>query len=77
MRQRDDVPFATALNLLRTRTQEEPLAMETLNTIIDCIREGPDDVLHVFSTNDEVNTHNLKMLMDKCNDLKEINAKDY
>lgn len=77
MRQRDDVPFATALNLLRTRTLEEPLAAETINTVNECIREGPEDVLHVYSTNDEVNTYNLDMLKQKCKDLKQIDAKDY
>lgn len=51
--------------------------MEILNMIIDCIREGLDDVFYVFLINDEVNIYNLKMLMDKCNDLKEINVKDY
>lgn len=51
MRQRDDVPFARALNLLRTRTLEEPLANETFDIVNECIREGPEDVLHVYSTN--------------------------
>lgn len=77
MRQRDDVPFATALNLLRTRTLEEPLANETIDLVHECIREGPEDVLHVYSTNNEVNAYNLRMLYHKCEDFKEIIAKDY
>lgn len=77
MRQRDDVPFAEALNLLRTRTTEEPLANENLGIVNECIREGPESVLHVYSTNDEVNAYNLKMLRQSCNELKEIHAKDY
>lgn len=77
MCQCDDLPFASALNLLRTRTLEEPLANETLDIVNECIREGPDDVLHVYSTNDEVNAYDLKMLIHKCEDLKEIMAHDY
>nr|XP_034317093.1 uncharacterized protein LOC117686351 [Crassostrea gigas] len=77
MRQRNDVPFARALNLLRTRTLEDPLANETLDTVNDCIRDGPEDVLHVYSTNDEVNNYNLNMLEKKCKDFKQIDAKDY
>lgn len=77
MRQRDDVPFAKALNLLRTRTTEEPLANETLEIVNECIREGPESVLHVYSTNDEVNAYNLKMLRQTCKELKEIHAKDF
>lgn len=56
---------------------EEPLANETFDIVNECIREGPDDVLHVYSTNNEVNEYNLKMLRHKCEDFKEIIARDY
>ncbi|XP_062579865.1 uncharacterized protein LOC134241859 [Saccostrea cucullata] len=77
MRQREDVPFATALNNLRIRESDQTIENETQLIIADCIREGPEDVLHVFSTNEEVNTYNVTMLRKSCEDLVEIEAQDY
>lgn len=77
MRQREDIPFASALNSIRTRLVKEPMIEETKLILNDCIREGPDDVLHVYSTNDEVNDFNLKMLRKTCEDLVEIHAEDF
>jgi hypothetical protein len=77
MRQREDVAFAAVLNLLRIRTSEEPISDEALATLQERIREGPDDVLHVYSTNEEANEYNLKMLNGSCEELLEVDAKDY
>ncbi|XP_061170933.1 uncharacterized protein LOC133180419 [Saccostrea echinata] len=77
MRQREDKAFATVLNSLRVRTCEEPLSDEALETLRECIREGPDDVLHVYSTNQEANEFNLKMLHGNCEELIEVHADDY
>ncbi|XP_061185136.1 uncharacterized protein LOC133193183 [Saccostrea echinata] len=77
MRQRDDLSFAEVLNSLRVRERDQPLTQEQTTMLEDCIREGPEDVLHVFSTNEEVNTFNLTMLKRSCEDLLEINAQDY
>lgn len=77
MRQREDIQFANALNSLRTRVLKQPLSEETNSILNDCIREGPDDVLHVYSTNNEVNEFNLTMLRKSCNDLVEIDAQDF
>ncbi|XP_065942854.1 uncharacterized protein [Magallana gigas] len=77
MRQRQDIPFAEALNTLRTRDIKQPLEDQTNSILHECIREGPDDVLHVYATNDEVNAYNLTMLRKKCEDLVEINAQDF
>ncbi|XP_052681371.1 uncharacterized protein LOC128162243 [Crassostrea angulata] len=77
MRQREDLSFAGVLNSLRVRQKDEPLTQEQRTMLEECIREGPEDVLHVFSTNEEVNTFNLTMLKKTCEDLLEINAKDY
>ncbi|XP_062597817.1 uncharacterized protein LOC134259232 [Saccostrea cucullata] len=77
MRQRKDMPFATALNSLRTRDVDQPLDSETQCMIHDCIRDGPEDVLHVYPTNDEVNSYNLTMLKKSCEDLVEIEAHDF
>lgn len=43
----------------------------------ECVREGPEDVLHAYATNDEVNNYNLKMLRKSCDDFVEIDAQDF
>ncbi|XP_052719793.1 uncharacterized protein LOC128191648 [Crassostrea angulata] len=77
MRQREDIPFAEALNTLRTREIKQSLEEQTNSILRECIREGPDDVLHVYATNDEVNAYNLTMLKKKCEEFVEINAQDF
>lgn len=77
MRQREDVPFAMFLNTLRIRTKGEKLLEETKGMLKSCIREGPEDALHVYSTNDEVNSFNLTMLKKTSVELVQIDALDY
>lgn len=77
MRQRDDLSFAEVLNSFRIRERDEQLTQQQSNLLQECIREGPEDALHVFSTNEEVNAFNLTMLKRSCKDLLEINAQDY
>lgn len=77
MRQREDVPFSMFLNTLRIRTKGENMSEETKCMLKDCIREGPDDVLQVYSTNDEVNCFNLTMLKKTSDELVQIDALDY
>ena len=77
MRQREDLKFASALNSLRVRTEVEPIPEDTKKLLQDCIKEGPDDVLHVYPTNGEANEYNLGMLQRSCEDLTEVQAEDY
>ncbi|XP_078320120.1 uncharacterized protein LOC144621199 [Crassostrea virginica] len=77
MRQREDVAFATALNSLRDRLGNQLMKKETTVMLNDCIREGPEDALHVYATNEEVNEYNLSMLRKSCDDLVEIDAQDF
>ncbi|XP_062614203.1 uncharacterized protein LOC134275940 [Saccostrea cucullata] len=77
MRQREDISFAIALNSLRSREIKEPLEYETNSILKECVREGPNDVLHVYATNDEVNAYNLTMLRRTCEDIVEIDAQDF
>ncbi|XP_078328197.1 uncharacterized protein LOC144623625 [Crassostrea virginica] len=77
MRQREDIAFANVLNSLRIRTSEEPMSNEAKQTLRECIREGPEDALHVYSTNQEANEYNLKMLRGNSEELIELHAKDY
>lgn len=77
MRQKEDLSFAKILNSLRVREKNDPLTQQQSDFLENCIREGPDDVLHVYSTNEEVNTFNLSMLRRTCEDLLEIDAQDF
>ncbi|XP_062567225.1 uncharacterized protein LOC134229488 [Saccostrea cucullata] len=77
MRQKEDLSFAKILNSLRVRLLDEPLTQDQNDMLDDCVRDGPEDALHVFSTNEEVNTYNLSMLRKSCDNLLEIDAKDY
>ena len=77
MRQREDVEFAGMLNCLRIRTKEEVLDTKLIEHFRECVREGPEDVLHIFATNDEVNDFNLSMLTRSSVELVEIKAKDF
>ena len=77
MRQREDIPFASALNSLRNRLRDQPMEEETKVILNDCIREGPEDALHVYATNEEVNEYNLTMLRKRCDNLVEIDAQDF
>ena len=77
MRQREDVPFAIALNSLRSRLQKQPLDEETNSILNDCVREGPENILHVYATNEEVNEFNLTMLRKSCAELVEVEANDF
>nr|XP_022298213.1 uncharacterized protein LOC111107339 [Crassostrea virginica] len=77
MRQREDVAFATSLNSLRNRLGDQPMKRETTVMLNDCIRKGPEDALHVYATNEEVNEYNLTMLRKSCDDLVEIDAQDF
>ncbi|XP_062573153.1 uncharacterized protein LOC134235086, partial [Saccostrea cucullata] len=77
MRQKEDASFAEWLNSLRVRQTNEPLTEEQNLMLERCLREGPEDVLHVFCTNEEVNTFNLTMIRKTCEDLLEIDAEDY
>ena len=77
MRQREDVEFAGMLNCLRMRTKEEVLDTKLIEHFRECVREGPEDVLHIFATNDEVNDFNLSMLTRSSVELVEIKAKDF
>lgn len=45
--------------------------------LIECVREGLEDVLYIYVINDEVNFYNLIMLEKNCMDFVEIDVKDF
>ena len=77
MRQREDMSFAAALNSLRTRIQKQPIDEETNAILNECVKEGPENILHGYATNEEVNIFNLTMLRKSCEDLVELEAQDF
>ena len=77
MRQREDLLFAEMLNTIRTRTSDMSFPKEVRDMLLECTREGPPDVLHVYATNKEVNNYNIDMLKSVCSDYREILAKDF
>ncbi|KAI4871520.1 hypothetical protein NFI96_008876 [Prochilodus magdalenae] len=81
MRQKEDVAFAEMLNRLRVKKKSESLcdgdrnllATRTFAKKADC----PTDVLHIFATNKEVNSHNCETISALCPSITKIDAEDY
>lgn len=62
MRQRGDVYFVELLNRLLVKKGNEKLSQSDNELLQHCIRESPDEALHIFSTNDEINAYNNEMI---------------
>ncbi|XP_063426085.1 uncharacterized protein LOC134709887 [Mytilus trossulus] len=77
MRQREDGLFAKLLNRLRVKQKNESLSYSDKDTLKQCIGDGPDEVLHIYSTNAEVDTFNKEMILKLCTESKLIEAEDY
>jgi hypothetical protein len=79
MRQKDDMEFANILNSLRTKQKCDVLdpphevALMSRNNRPDT----PNEALHVFARNRDVDEHNLNMLQDKCSNISLLKALDY
>ncbi|XP_078311297.1 uncharacterized protein LOC144618640 [Crassostrea virginica] len=57
--------------------QKQPIDEETNSILNECVREGPENILHVYATNEEVNEFNLTMLRKSCAELVEVEANDF
>lgn len=77
MRQREDRYFAELLNRLRVKNKNEKLSEIDKITLQQRIQEGPDDVLHICSTNEEIKVFNNEMILKVCGEPKLIEAEDY
>ncbi|CAG2185964.1 unnamed protein product [Mytilus edulis] len=77
MRQREDGLFAKLLNRMRVKQKNESLSYSDKDTLKQCIGDGPDEVLHIYPTNAEVDTFNKEMILKLCTDSKLIEAEDY
>ncbi|XP_072041439.1 uncharacterized protein [Amphiura filiformis] len=84
MRQKDDVVFAQMLNRLRTRKRNEPISdtdmkllqSRTVSGNHDNGLSAPDDAMHLFYRNDDVDDHNEKMLATLSTHIHTIQAID-
>ncbi|XP_072042907.1 uncharacterized protein [Amphiura filiformis] len=81
MRQRDDAIFAQMLNRLRVRKRTEPLEkadkkLLESRIVKDNALEAPQDALHLFFLNDDVDNHNEKKLQTLTTDTFMIKAVD-
>ncbi|XP_062578683.1 ATP-dependent DNA helicase PIF1-like [Saccostrea cucullata] len=77
MRQKEDGSFALLLNRLRVKKGNETLSVSDRETLQQCIREGPLEALHIFSTNEEINAYNNDMILKTCPEPKLIEAEDF
>ena len=77
MRQGDDQPFAALLNSIRIRTKDETIPQEISRVLKSREIEGPDDALHVFATNDEVNAFNTRKLSNLEEEIVEVSSLDF
>ncbi|CAG2244663.1 unnamed protein product [Mytilus edulis] len=77
MRQREDGMFAELLNRLRVKQKNESLSSSDKETLQHCFGDSPDEALHIYSTNAEVDTFNKEMIMKQCTESKLIEAQDF
>lgn len=78
MRQKDDSTFVHLLNRLRVKVKNEELSAEDHSILESCTQRSlPSDVLHIFGTNKEVDSHNSKMINLICKETKILEAQDY
>ncbi|CAG2225843.1 unnamed protein product [Mytilus edulis] len=77
MRQREDGMFAELLNRLRVKQKNESLTLFDKRTLTHCFGDGPDEALHIYSTNAEVDNFNKEMIMKLCTESKLIEAQDF
>ena len=78
MRQKDDMDFANLLNTIRSKTKENKLSASEQDLLLGrCFTSSdvPDDVLHIYPRNKDVDYFNEKQL-EKCSDKVVIHAAD-
>uniref|UniRef100_A0A8C9XK73 ATP-dependent DNA helicase n=1 Tax=Sander lucioperca TaxID=283035 RepID=A0A8C9XK73_SANLU len=80
MRQKDDVAFAEMLNRIRVKEKSEELSEADRALLSQAVTEPelcPTDVLHIFATNKQVDSHNSAMLALLHSHITKIDADDY
>ena len=80
MRQKDDVAFAEMLNRIRVKGKSDELSEADRALLSQTITEParcPADVLHIFATNKQVDSHNSATLARLHSHITTIDADDY
>ncbi|KAJ8033573.1 ATP-dependent DNA helicase PIF1 [Holothuria leucospilota] len=80
MRQKSDLPFTHLLNRIRVLGKHEtlPSTDQALlqSRLVSFTTKYPNDALHIFSRNVDVDNHNIKMLNSACSNIFTVSAAD-
>ncbi|CAI5657796.1 unnamed protein product [Oreochromis niloticus] len=80
MRQKDDVAFAEMLNRIRIKEKTDELSQcdrDLLSQAVTAPEECPTEVLHIYATNKNVESHNTDTLKKLHSNIIIINADDF
>ena len=80
MRQKDDVAFADMLNRIRVKVKSDQLPAADRALLSQTVTEPalcPSDVLHIFATNKQVDSHNSATLARLYSHITKIDADDF
>nr|XP_024656955.1 ATP-dependent DNA helicase PIF1-like isoform X1 [Maylandia zebra]XP_024658076.1 ATP-dependent DNA helicase PIF1-like isoform X1 [Maylandia zebra] len=80
MRQKDDVAFAEMLNRIRVKEKTDELSQcdrDLLSQAVTAPEECPTEVLHIYATNKNVESHNTDTLKKLHSNIIIINADDF
>ena len=80
MRQKDDEEFAKLLNRIREKPKTEKLSDCDRNMLLSVTKQPadcPQDALHIFARNKDVDAHNTQTLIAMCGNIITIDAHDY
>ncbi|KAL4008003.1 hypothetical protein ACER0C_001855 [Sarotherodon galilaeus] len=80
MRQKDDVAFAEMLNRIRVKEKTDQLSQcdrDLLSQAVTAPEECPIEVLHIYATNKNVESHNTDTLKKLHSNIIIINADDF
>ncbi|KAK9517538.1 hypothetical protein VZT92_022901 [Zoarces viviparus] len=80
MRQKDDLAFAELLNRMRVKQKTDTLSdndRALLTQAVIDIKDSPLDVLHIFTSNKEVDAHNSATVAALHSDFVKVEAEDY
>uniref|UniRef100_A0A8D3EBL6 ATP-dependent DNA helicase n=1 Tax=Scophthalmus maximus TaxID=52904 RepID=A0A8D3EBL6_SCOMX len=73
----NNIAFAEMLNRLRTRKKKTPLLHEDISLLRGRETGEQSSALHLFPTNVQVNEHNMKQLIQCCDEYVTVKAQDY
>lgn len=72
-----DVVFSQLLNRIRSRSKGVPVLADDIKILKSRETGEASSNLHIFVTNEQVNTHNINQLFEHCPDYVLIKSEDY